>query len=218
MRLAPDPGRAPMRLHSGFRKGALALCVALGCTIDFGDDTPPSGGTGVLDDDDGGGSNHDCCEAHDDADCENPILSSCVCEADPACCEDRWDAHCVAQVEALGCGICGQPGTCCEVHEGPGCEVPTVQACVCEYDPTCCQSGWDDQCVADVFLFGCGMCPGRSSCCVADGAPGCSQADVQACVCADEPQCCAIGWDFACVQAVERLGCGTCTAAESSSG
>ena len=194
----------------------LSLSLALACSIDFSDDTPPSGGTGVLDD---GGTdpNHDCCAAHDGPNCENPILSACVCDADPSCCDDRWDAHCVAQVESLGCGVCGPPGTCCEAHDAPGCEVPTLETCVCEYDPTCCQSGWDPQCVADVFLFGCGMCPGASSCCVADGAPGCSEPDVQACVCAEQPQCCAQGWDFQCVEAVETLGCGSCMPAPSSS-
>ena len=190
--------------------------LPLGCSIEFADDAPPSGGTAVFDDA-GGDPNPDCCAAHDTPECENPIVSACVCEADPRCCDERWDARCVAQVESLCCGLCGPPGNCCDVHDTPGCEVPTLETCVCAYDPTCCQSGWDAQCVADVFLFGCGACPGVSSCCVADGAPGCSDPDVQACVCAQEPQCCATGWDFPCVQAVEMLGCGACMPASGSS-
>lgn len=187
-----------------------ALCTATAaCNIDFTDDTPPAGGTGVLDDD-GGDADDDCCAAHPSPDCENPILSTCVCETDPRCCEQGWDASCVAAVEALGCGVCGQPESCCDETDAPGCDVPAIETCVCEFDPVCCEESWDAQCVADVFLFGCGICPGANSCCVADGAPGCVETDVQACVCAEDPSCCVEAWDFQCVQEVEAFGCGTC--------
>jgi len=197
---------------------ALLVLLAGGCgSIRFSDDTPPSGDSGVFDDDDDDpGPAEDCCRAHDGADCRNPVLSTCVCEVDPSCCEDVWDEHCAAQVELLGCGVCGPLGDCCEERSGSGCEVPTVQTCVCEFDPACCAEQWDAQCVADVFLFGCGTCPGTSSCCVADGEPGCDDAQVQACVCADDPGCCVEDWDFQCIQEVEAFGCGVCSASDSS--
>lgn len=197
-----------------------ALVLALltsGCSLDLiGSDAPPSGDTGVLDDDDDGGP-QPCCVAHDGPECDNPILSACVCEADPACCEQAWDASCVSQVEALGCGQCGPSGSCCEARDAPGCDVPALETCVCEVDPYCCKDGWDPQCVADVFLFGCGVCPGTSDCCVSDGAPGCSDPQVAGCVCAEDPACCTEGWDFQCVQEVEAFGCGTCMMSTSGS-
>lgn len=179
----------------------------------FTDDEAPSGGTAsVVDDDDGddGGGAWDCCTPHPGPECSNPIISTCVCEADASCCDEGWGPHCVALVESASCGQCGPPGDCCDARDDPGCEVPTLQACVCDVDPSCCQSAWDPQCVADVYLFGCGLCPGASSCCVADGAPGCTEPDIQQCVCAEHPRCCAEGWDFQCVQAVQALGCGSC--------
>lgn len=197
---------------------AISIAAALsGCgNLQFGNDDPPSGGTASIDDDDDTADDRECCTPHDGPECDNPIVSTCVCEHEPACCEDVWDERCAGLVVSEGCGLCGAPGTCCTEHDTPGCEVPALEACVCTYDPACCQSDWDAQCVADVFLFGCGMCPGVADCCVADGAPGCSDPGVQACVCAEEPRCCAEGWDFTCVQAVEAHGCGTCSADASS--
>ncbi|MGH1340502.1 MAG: hypothetical protein ACRBN8_03040 [Nannocystales bacterium] len=196
---------------------AVAVCLsAMGCgELRFGSNDPPSGETGVPTDDDDSGGDADCCDAHSGPQCDNPILSACVCDAEPSCCEVEWTEHCVQQVDALGCGVCGAPGSCCEAREEPGCEVPALQTCVCDVDPACCDDAWDPQCVADVFLFGCGMCPGTASCCVADGTPGCADPDVQQCVCAENPSCCAEAWDFQCVQAVESMGCGTCAAPDS---
>jgi len=200
-----------MRLRPWASVAVLSV-FALGCgDLRFGNNDPPSGETGVPTDDDGPGGDADCCEAHPGPQCDNPILSACVCDAEPSCCEVEWDEHCALQVEALGCGLCGAPGSCCEARAEPGCEVPALQTCVCDVDPVCCEGAWDPQCVADVFLFGCGMCPGAANCCVADGTPGCTEPDIQQCVCAEQPSCCAEAWDFQCVQAVETLGCGVCT-------
>jgi hypothetical protein len=41
-------------------------------------------------------------------------------------------------------------------------------------------------------------------------AAGCTPVDVAACVCASMPYCCIDGWDQACVDRVEPLGCGNC--------
>ena len=48
---------------------------------------------------------------------------------------------------------------CCEPHRDGGCDEAVVQACVCEEDDYCCDIAWDEQCVAQVREFGCGMCP-----------------------------------------------------------
>lgn len=197
------------------RAAALLGCCLLGlvaCELRLHDEPGPSGDTGVVDDDDGGPQgDRDCCSPHPGPECDNPIISSCVCDVDPRCCEDGWGPQCAALVQEEGCGQCGSPGDCCDARDMPGCEVPSLEACVCDADPVCCNEAWDPQCVADVYLLGCGLCPGASNCCVADGAPGCTEPDIQQCVCAEHPDCCAEAWDFACVQAVEALGCGTCS-------
>ncbi len=190
-----------------------------GCAdVVFGSADPGPGDTGVVDDDDDSVGLGDCCSAHDDPSCNNPIISSCVCGMDPTCCEQGWDAKCAASVESLGCGQCTGGGDCCDVGLSPGCESLAVQDCVCAVDPFCCADAWDEQCVADVFLFECGMCPGgTSSCCAADGSPGCADGTVQQCVCGQDPACCIDGWDFQCVQEVDMLGCGQCESEGSSS-
>jgi hypothetical protein len=51
---------------------------------------------------------------------------------------------------------------------------------------------------------------GGGACCVASGSPGCGDAAVQACVCAQDSYCCSTAWDTACVGEVTSLGCGVC--------
>ncbi|MDZ4831294.1 MAG: hypothetical protein SGJ09_13990 [Phycisphaerae bacterium] len=52
---------------------------------------------------------HTCCETGP-AGCADDVISACVCAVDPFCCETQWDAQCVGEVEALGCGDCGTGG------------------------------------------------------------------------------------------------------------
>ncbi|MEQ8850693.1 MAG: hypothetical protein RIB32_02810 [Phycisphaerales bacterium] len=67
-------------------------------------------------------------------------------------------------VELLDCG-CAEPShDCCEIGAA-GCIDQAVQDCVCAMDPYCCDVEWDEQCVAQVELFGCGDCGGAG--------PGC---------------------------------------------
>lgn len=42
----------------------------------------------------------------------------------------------------------GVGGNCCSSHPGQGCQVPSVQECVCGDDPYCCENQWDNACVA----------------------------------------------------------------------
>lgn len=46
---------------------------------------------------------------------------------------------------------------CCEAG-GPGCDDAIIQACVCEQDPFCCETAWDELCVAAIAAGGCGSC------------------------------------------------------------
>lgn len=48
---------------------------------------------------------------------------------------------------------------CCEANEGvPSCVDEDVAACVCDVDPSCCESSWDELCAALVESAGCGSC------------------------------------------------------------
>jgi hypothetical protein len=106
--------------------------------------------------------------------------------------------------------------TCCEAMMGPGCGEPELEACVCDADPFCCEQQWDEACV-DIAMFGAciGGCippepPAPDHCCVASEGPGCLDAEIEACVCAQDPYCCAYTWDDVCVGYVDAFGCGTC--------
>lgn len=105
-----------------------------------------------------GGMEGECCEIHPEPSCNDDAISACVCAEDSFCCENEWDQACVDGVELYGCGVCGGGDSCCEAHMSPGCVDPEVEACVCAEDPLCCQAGWDDVCVQEVDIFGCGMC------------------------------------------------------------
>jgi hypothetical protein len=54
------------------------------------------------------------------------------------------------------------------------------------------------------------------ACCTPHDTPGCDNAAVSACVCAGAPACCTGPYDASCVAAVDQLGCGVCTVAETS--
>ncbi len=50
-------------------------------------------------------------------------------------------------------------GSCCEAHPEPGCDQPSVQACVCELNGACCGVEWNPACAAaavDVCAAVCG--------------------------------------------------------------
>lgn len=93
--------------------------------------------------------------------CEQAWDQACVDEADRFC-----GANCsgatggapgTGGMMGVGGGVTGgaggMPGTggafagdCCETHDGRGCQEPSVQACVCSFDPFCCETTWDELC------------------------------------------------------------------------
>ena len=163
-----------------------------------------------------GASLDDCCTATAAPGCADGSIEACVCGEDPICCDTAWDEICVAEVDGLGCGVCpASPGGCCTSGSGPGCADALVEACVCATDPVCCDTAWDELCVAEVDDLGCGVCPTLGDCCVTNDGPGCLDADIEACVCADDGFCCEIAWDDICVAEVTDLGCGACSTAAS---
>ncbi|WP_152629961.1 hypothetical protein [Haliangium ochraceum] len=163
---------------------------------------------------------HDLCEAGSPLE---PTCDACVagvCAQDSFCCDEAWDASCVAAAEAL-CGLeCGG-GEC----EHDLCEAgtpldPTCDECVnevCAIDSFCCEVEWDDLCVG-LAEDTCGLdCGGGGDECehglCETGAPldptcdDCAQT-----VCDADSFCCEVAWDGICVGLAESL-CGIeCTA------
>ncbi len=53
----------------------------------------------------------------------------------------------------------GTDGPCCTDQGGPGCpEDATIETCVCDDDPYCCDTSWDWTCIDEVVTLGCGSC------------------------------------------------------------
>ncbi len=59
-----------------------------------------------------------------------------------------------------GISVLGLPGgtDCCVDNGTPGCDDPTIEACVCAHDSYCCDTAWDQTCADEVVSFGCGTC------------------------------------------------------------
>ncbi len=73
-----------------------------------------------------------------------------------------------------------------------------------------CEFGLTD-CNANGTPDGCDVLTPVHNCCDANHGPGCSDPDIEACICSDiDPQCCSADWDDSCVQAVKSFGCGSC--------
>jgi hypothetical protein len=89
----------------------------------------------------------DCFQANGTPGCSDEDCCTTVCSADPFCCSFEWDSVCALEALEL-CWNCGvNPGDCREVHSGPGCNLPSCCAAVCDVDPWCCEGSWDQICV-----------------------------------------------------------------------
>lgn len=67
-------------------------------------------------------------------------------------------------------GGTGSGWSCCSAHDSPGCISPVVESCVCQLDPYCCTIAWDEACVHEVDMWGCGACTTGGAGGVAGGA------------------------------------------------
>jgi hypothetical protein len=204
----------------------------------------------------------DCCLENGTPGCNNAFVAQCVCAQDAFCCTDFWDDACVSEVTSFGCGscdaapVCGDgvcngaetcttcpqdcggcdyTGDCCQSNGSPGCNDALITQCVCAQDAYCCDTTWDETCVAELAQFGCGTCADEPACgdffcdvgedcltcpqdcgsctgdcCQDNGTPGCKDATVAACVCAQDAFCCQTEWDSICAQEVGDFGCGDC--------
>lgn len=151
-----------------------------------------------------------CCEGRDlNPGCDEPVCEACVCDVDPVCCSDTWDASCAviaAEECALSC-ICPDDGACCDGHGGLGCNDRQCQDCVLEIDSACGDLGWDSNCASEAANECALECP-CGDCCAAETAPGCGDKFCQDCVCDVDEECCdpEIGWDERC-ESIARAEC-----------
>jgi hypothetical protein len=202
--------RARAMTWLGWRGGAWALSLSLAAGCAVGDEAGP--GFGFTTANVGSSATASGDDTGDDGD-EPPPGSGTSGAHD----DGGWPGDADEGGDETGEPPAGPLGSCCEPSEVPGCATPGIEACVCQADPTCCQNAWTASCAKRVESLGCGKCPGNDpppppagDCCQANGTPGCVDAAVEACVCAQDPDCCQSDWDAFCVQGVEALGCGTC--------
>lgn len=98
--------------------------------------------------------------------------------------------------------ICSN-GSCIEVRTSPGCDSVSCCTLVCNIDPSCCGlGGWDAGCVL-VANQNCVGYPGAAasgSCYTPHTNPNCDSATCCTAVCAFDPFCCSVSWDFTCTQ------------------
>ena len=145
----------------------------------------------------------------DDEKCVGGECVECIPNCDGKNCgADGCGGECGACPEGLIC----QAGSCavlgCEAMAEPGCGGCPCEACVCEMDPYCCESQWDNICVGEC-VDGCGGCPepdpfcGDLSC---NGDEDCGSC-AKDCACA-AGQLCDAGVCVDCVPNCDGLDCG----------
>ncbi len=102
-----------------------------------------------------GDSTNNCCTASPDASpsCSDETCCESVCLGDSFCCETEWDGLCAEAAEFdpnCNCGFsdCGDStNDCCSVNGTPSCSDESCCECVCNIDPFCCETAWDEFCV-----------------------------------------------------------------------
>lgn len=115
-----------------------------------------------------------CYVAHSGTACDSKSCCATVCAVDPFCCNTQWDGICAG--EALQFCPCGNPnnGSCFQPHGTPYCDNESCCASVCAIDSYCCETSWDNICVAEASAL-CGPPPPPNDLCefrtLIDNAP-----------------------------------------------
>ncbi len=92
-----------------------------------------------------------CCETAEEGGCGDEEVEDCICAVDAQCCLSGYDQLCIDQAVASCSLQCEQPlpdSDCCEASEVGQCTDDEVNACVCAFDPYCCNVSYDENCVA----------------------------------------------------------------------
>jgi hypothetical protein len=94
------------------------------------------------------GCSHDLCAQGDPLEASCDPCATTVCDADPFCCDNAWDARCVTEASQL-CGLQCEECThdLCDAGGPLATSCDPCVAAVCESDPYCCSTAWDDRCV-----------------------------------------------------------------------
>jgi hypothetical protein len=167
---------------------------------------------------------------HDECSTGSKLTASCsacatsVCNFDPYCCNNNWDAMCVQYVaqhcSGKTCGS-GGSGSCghdeCSAGGKLNSDCSSCASVVCNIDPYCCSTNWDDTCIQEAAQY-CNKCEssGSGSCahdvCATGGAltPSCSACS--SAVCNADSYCCNNTWDDQCVDEAEyycNTNCGS---------
>ncbi len=152
----------------------------------------------------------DCCAAHGDPSCDDLDCAAAVCENQPWCCDQTWDASCALAAADL-CVACGAYG-CGDPFVEPGDEVCDGQLLGGE---SCATVGFDYgqlACNGDCQSFNTAAClEYAGDCCAPDGTPGCDNVACTAQVCGTDPSCCAGAWDQDCADLADAV-CDACDA------
>ena len=166
-----------------------------------------------------------CCKANGSPGCDDTTCCDAVCLSDSFCCDNEWDDFCAqtALVTCVDCGAnCGEPcaGLCCQENDTPSCNDADCCLLVCESDPFCCESIWDEACASTanaVCIEECEICQCgdfcAESCCFANGSPNCSDQTCCDLVCTIDPFCCSSTWDGTCALQAREL-CDVCAPPE----
>ncbi|MEZ4267719.1 MAG: hypothetical protein R3F39_15170 [Myxococcota bacterium] len=211
----PDPhgyfvGMVNLAAAACSGSGAAATCATNTC----GDGNKSA--TEGCDDGDKSGSDgcSAACQVESGYACTTPgVLSVCACA--PQCTN--------AQGAPKQCGSDGCGGTCGECAEGSQCSASGLCECV----PSCAgKSCGDDGCGGSCGACSAGSvcdgghqctfapCCAGTDCCAAGETVGCSNPDIQDCVCAVDPFCCDVQWDGVCADGAIAgcgQGCQVCT-------
>lgn len=161
--------------------------------------------------------------------CDGPAYNSPQCQFDGGdCCVATCDDNAVRDCGSNGYE-CVDPealrkdcGNCLEQDptHGPGCTIPGVTGCVCTVDSFCCDNFWDRRC-AEIAENQCTqLCPAATGWPAGDCAAwhptrGCSNLQVQQCVCREDATCCTVMWDRQCAEIAIDV-CGATPNAEES--
>ena len=148
----------------------------------------------------------DCFSNNGTPGCSEVALCEATCATDASCCDRLWDELCATKADGIANGFdaCGPTSGSCFQNEGTaGCDGTDCCQSVCEADPFCCLTNWDDVCVDSVAAV-CGLfeacIDARGTCFAEHDAPACNDQDCCNDVCAIDPICCSDTWDDVCIE------------------
>ena len=146
--------------------------------------------------------------------CADQVCADLVCTEDDFCCERRWDKSCVeaayANLDICTNGWPDQSNSCFETDpfQRPGCSDTICQILVCDNNPECCSTSYNDSCV-NVALNVCELPTPLNSCFGTSPTPGCNNPTCLEAVCGVDSTCCTGDYGDRCID-IARLNGSVC--------